>query len=117
MSWFFYKLRKGSTPTFLTASFANKIIHCINTLGNIKIKGGKQDQVYYSNSGVVIEYASGGNLNKTLRLLDPANLQQVNINIEKGVVKKVTTSASGLKWKNITVCEGGSPTTYTFLTK
>ncbi len=117
MSWFFYKLRKGSTPTFLTASFANKIIHAINTLGNIQIKGGSKDQVLYSNSGVTIEYASAGNLNKTLRLLDPANLNQVNINIEKGVVKKITTSSSGLKWKTISVCEGGSPTNYTFLTK
>lgn len=117
MSWYFYNLVKGATPTFLQASFANKVLKALNALGNITINSGSSDSVEYSSDGVYITYASAGDLTTTLRLLDPANLNQVTINIEKGVIKKITTASSGLVWKTIQVCEGGSTSNYTFLTK
>lgn len=117
MSWYFYKLVKGATPTFLQAKFANKIISALNALGNITINKGSADSVEYSSDGVYITYQSAGDLTTTLRLLDPANLNQVTINVEKGMIKKITTGSSGLAWKGLSVCEGGSTTNYTFLTK
>ena len=117
MSWSFKKLVKGASPTLLQATLANKVLDALNALSNITIAGGKNDEVKYTKDGVYIYYKSGADLNGTIRALDPANFQQINITVEKGVITRISRSASGISQKNISVCEGGSTKSYKFLIK
>ena len=47
-------VQKGSSPTFLTTEFANKLIDKVNALGNIQITRGSFDSVAMGTDSVII---------------------------------------------------------------
>ena len=113
------KLVLGERPTLLEAEKGNELIKALNVLAGISIEKGKEDAVLYSSDGVKITYGLGVSFTFTgdVTVLNPLNLrEQFVLTFTKGTITAIVTEASEFDYKEITICEDGSPETYTFIT-
>jgi hypothetical protein len=119
VSWYFSELQKGSTPTLLQASFANKVLKALNALGNITIAPDSDDRVEYSDEGVYIYYKNTAqDLTTEISMIDPSDItKMVTITIENGMITAVTEGESGYTTKSVEVCEGDNIATHDFVIK
>tara|TARA_R110002020_G_scaffold181692_2_gene376866 strand:+ start:1095 stop:1469 length:375 start_codon:yes stop_codon:yes gene_type:complete len=114
------ELVKGERPTLLEAEKGNEVIEALNVLGNMTIESGHMNDVQYSADGVKIIYDPSVPYGMdedvyVLKADDPSI--KLKLVFSDGTLLGVFEEASEWVEKEITICEDGSPATYTFLVK
>jgi len=96
------RVKKGKRPTLLETTKANEVIDAINLLHNVTIEKGSQDEVLITPQGVEIYYegnsssSTGSGVNATIESISLDGSNGVEIDVEDGIIQKVTSQASSL---------------------
>lgn len=94
------RVKKGKRPTLLETTKANEVIDAINLLHNVTIEKGSQDEVLITPQGVEIYYEGNSSpstgVNATIESISLDGSNGVEIDVEDGIIQKVTSQASSL---------------------
>ena len=96
------RVKKGKRPTLLETTKANEVIDAINLLHNVTIEKGSQDEVLITPQGVEIYYEGNSSpstrsgVNATIESISLDGSNGVEIDVENGIIQKVTSQASSL---------------------
>lgn len=96
------RVKKGKRPTLLETTKANEVIDAINLLHNVTIEKGSQDEVLITPQGVEIYYegnsspSTGSGVNAIIESISLDGSNGVEIDVEDGIIQKVTSQASSL---------------------